>query len=186
MLYVRFEPNQHPLAVAEVSVNFIVDASALSVIFENEKMFQTVPDDVIIHVPEPMVSVLVFELLEENDAHVTSKSFASNVPLVRVNVLVEPSVRSSASWNVPPTPLQFIGRSIVTELLVIVFVPEVAVRFMVPLPEPTVIPVPSVRFPLTMKETLLPANVPVNPVKSRSLQSPPVKVNVPVPAETLR
>jgi len=45
--------------------------------------------------------------------------FKSNVPLVNVAVLVEPIVKASSSRNVPPTPLNVKGKSIVFAFVVI-------------------------------------------------------------------
>jgi len=57
----------------------------------------------IVQVPEPIVTVLVFELLELNEVSVTLKFAALNVPRVKVNNLVV--VHASPSVTVIPDPL---------------------------------------------------------------------------------
>lgn len=53
-----------------------------------------------VQVPLPMVRVRVFELDEEKAPAVTAILLASNLPAVSVNVLVEVTLRASASWTV--------------------------------------------------------------------------------------
>ena len=54
------------------------------------------------------------------------KLLASIVPAVNVTVLVDPKVILSCNCQVPPTPSKVNGKSRVTPLVVIVFVPDVA------------------------------------------------------------
>jgi len=92
----------------------------------------------------------VFELEEENVPSVKFLLFASNVPLVNVTVLDEPTVRLSASCQVPPTPLKVNGKSRVTALVVIVLVPEMAPKVITLDPAVRVIPEATVKLPLTV------------------------------------
>ena len=66
---------------------------------------------------------------------------------MRVAVLVLPSVMSSASWKVPPTPLNVTGKFMVFPLLVMVWVPEVAPKVVTLAPAVKVIPEARVKFP---------------------------------------
>ena len=73
---------------------------------------------------------------------------ASNVPLVKVRVLSEPSDRASASWTVPVTQSMVSGQPKVTPLLVMVSVPLVA-NVIVPVVLLEVTPVPNFQSPYT-------------------------------------
>ena len=106
-----------------------------------------VPVPVIVHVPTPMVTVRVLELEEENNPMLKFFPLASRVPLVRVTVLVLPTVRLSANWKVPPTPSKVRGKSSVTALLVMLCVPEVAPKVVALAPAVKAIPLAMVRLP---------------------------------------
>ena len=54
--------------------------------------------------------------------------FRANVPAVSVNALVEPRVKLSCNWKVPPVPLIVTGKSSVLPFVVIVLVPLVAAK----------------------------------------------------------
>ena len=56
------------------------------------------------------------------------------MPLVNVIVLVEPIVNASCKDQVPPTPLNVMGKSSVFVAVVMVLVPEVAAKVIVPVP----------------------------------------------------
>ena len=60
--------------------------------------------------------------------------FKFNVPLFIVKVPVEPIVNASISCQVPPTPLNVMGKSSVFVAVVMVLVPEVAAKVIVPVP----------------------------------------------------
>jgi hypothetical protein len=100
-----------------------------------------------VQIPDPIVITLVFELEEEKRPIEKFLLLASIVPLVRVTVLVLPTTALSASCHVPPTPLNVSGLSMVTELEVMVLVPDVADIVMALAPPVTVIPVPIVKLP---------------------------------------
>ena len=108
------------------------------------------PSRVNVHVPLPIVKVLVLEFDEERLPIFTFLLLASKVPLVRVKALLVVVAISSASANcqVPPTPLKVSGLSIIFPLLVMVLVPDVAANVMaVALPVAMVIPEASVSEP---------------------------------------
>ena len=72
---------------AEVSVTFIIEVPGFSVKDPGPVvMFQIVPVPVIVHVPDPMVSVRVFVVDDEKAKSVTFFPFASNVPIAREKV----------------------------------------------------------------------------------------------------
>ena len=76
---------------------------------------------VVVRTIEPVVPnaiTLVLVALEENKPVLSVKLFRFNVPFVNVAVLEEPIVNASCSWNVPPTPLNVIGKSIVFAFVV--------------------------------------------------------------------
>ena len=135
---------------------------------------------VIVQIPEPIVRVRVFELLEEKYPIVTFLPLASNVPLVRIIARVDPVVRSSASCHIPPTPSNVIGLSRAIPLEVIVDVLVVELKVMVPV-YVRVMPAPRVREPDTLI-AVEPARVPVKPVRSILPQPvlPEAIVTVPV------
>ena len=86
-------PPEKVLAVVDVSVILIVEVSWPSVSPVIVAVVQTVPVPDSVQVPLPIVITLVFELLEENFPIEKFLLFASKVPLVRVTVLVAPTVR---------------------------------------------------------------------------------------------
>lgn len=82
---------------------------------------------VMFQVPAAYVNVRVPEPVAEKMPTENVLPFMSKVPAVNVNVRVVPSVRLSASWNVPPAPLIVMGKSSVPAALVVsVLVPDVA------------------------------------------------------------
>lgn len=78
-----------------------------------------------VQVPDPMVKVLVLELLLLKNPVVTFLLFALSVPLLRVRALVDPRVKLSCRVKVPPNMFTFI-------LLVKVFPDEVKVKELLP------------------------------------------------------
>lgn len=90
----------------------------------------------------------------------------SMVPLVWVNVRVEPIVRASRRRNVPPAPLKVSEKSSVLPFVRIVRgVPDVEANVVVPVATASVMPVDSVRSP---KMVRVPStSVPAKPVKLR-------------------
>lgn len=92
------------------------------------------------------------------------KPLRSMVPLVWVNVRVEPIVKASSRRNVPPTPSKVRGKSSVLPLVLMVRgVPEVEAKVCGLAPAVTVMPVENVTSPKIVLGTLF--NVPENPVK---------------------
>ena len=83
--------------VVEVSVILMVEVFAFKVRPVIVPVSQIVPVPLSVHVPLPMVRVRVLELVEENLPAVIFLLLASNVPLVRVTVLVLLVIRLSAS-----------------------------------------------------------------------------------------
>ena len=117
----------------------------------------------IVHVPEPIVTVRVLVLLDENAPTVTLKLFALNVPEVKVNVLVAPSVKASNSLTVEEV-LIVMGKSNVFPLEVILCV-VLPLNVQTFAPDPKVIPVDAVTFPEI--EMALLFTVPLNPVNDK-------------------
>ena len=78
-------------------------------------------------------------MLELKEAADSVRLLRSNVPAVSVNALVDPKVRAPASWVVA---LLFIvnGKSRVRPLVVMVCVPEVAIKLMAVVPAVSVPP----------------------------------------------
>ena len=85
-------------------------------------------------VPPLNVKFLVPLAVENAVPTVNVCPFKFNVPLVKVAVLVEPIVNASISCHVPPTPLNVMGKSSVLAAVVMVFVPEVAAKVIIPFP----------------------------------------------------
>ena len=67
--------------------------------------------------------------------------FRFRAPAVRVNNLVEPIVKLSCNWKVPPAPLIVTGKSKVLPFDVIVFVSLVAAKVVTDAPAVNVPPV---------------------------------------------
>ena len=105
---------------------------------------------------------LLFE--DENIPVVSVLPFRSSVPLVSVNVLVEPSVRASCACHDPPTPLNVTGKSKATPLVVMVLTPEVAANVVAFVPADMVIPDDTKRFPKIVLAEF--TKEPEKPVKS--------------------
>lgn len=142
-----FPPPAKVTPVAEVSVIFMVEVFWFKVRLVVVLVAHTVPVPAKVRVPLPMVSVRVLELLELNNPAVKFFPFASKVPLVSVAVRVLPTIKSSASCQVPPTPLKVIGKSRVCPFVVMVFVPEVALKLKALAPAESIIPETMVKFP---------------------------------------
>lgn len=90
--------------------------------------------------------------------------FKLSVPFVSLKVRVDPKVKLSKSWNVPPAPFIVTGKSKVLPEVVMVFVPLVAPMFTVPVPEAKDIPVDNVKLPKIVDVPDV-VNVPAYPVK---------------------
>src|SRR3989344_2210589 len=123
-------PPEKVIAVFDVSVSLIVEVFALNVrlvVVAVNHVVVVAP--VKVQVPLPIVTVLILELEDTKEIAVRLKLFALKVPLVNVTVREEPTVKASPNCQVPPTPSKVIGTLNVTPLLVIVFVPEVALKF---------------------------------------------------------
>ena len=69
----------------------------------------------------PNANVLDVAPIELNNPQVKVKLFKSSVPLVRVAVLVDPIVNALRSCQLPPTPENVTGASMVIPLVDIVF-----------------------------------------------------------------
>ena len=97
--------------------------------------------------------------------------FRSSVPFVRVTVRELSNVRASCNCQVPPTPLNVIGKFTVTPFVVRVFVPDVLANVITGVPDVVVIPEANVKFPYmdAVAQVRLPAP---NPVKSRFIVLP--------------
>ena len=91
--------------------------------------------------------VRMLALLEENSPTVSCLPFKSRVPFVRFRVLVEAIVRSSANCQVPPTPSKVKGLSYVFPLVVMTFVPEVALNCVMNVVDGMVIVGDQIKFP---------------------------------------
>lgn len=99
-----FPPPEKIQAVLLVSVNLMVEVLAFKVRFVVVAVVQVgagLCAVVIVHVPEPMVIVLLLELLESQLPKVRLLLFASKVPLFKVAPAV--TVKLSCSVKVPPT-----------------------------------------------------------------------------------
>ena len=140
-------PPENVLAVLVVLVILMVLVLPFKVSPVAVAIFHIVPVPERVHVPLPMVIVLVLLFDELNRPIVKFLLLAVRVPLVKVTVLVEPTIAASPKLNVPPTPLKVTGKSIVWPLLVIVCVPEVAPKVMALAPAVKVIPDARVKFP---------------------------------------
>jgi len=104
------------------------------------------------------------------------KLLRSMVPLVCVNVRVEPIVRASSKRKVPPTPLKVSGKFSVFPLVRMVRgVALVEANVVAAVPAVNVMPVDSVKSPNMLRATLL--SVPEKPVKLRLLTLLPLRVS---------
>ena len=101
-------------------------------------MVAALPDTAICPVV-PKVKDLVLLLLELNICAVSVKLLRSNVPAVSVKVRVDPKVRAPANWVVALL-FTVTGKSRVRPLVVMVCVPEVAIKLMAVVPAVSVPP----------------------------------------------
>ena len=100
------DPAEIVLLVEEVSVVLMVAELPENVSPVVVAVVHTVPVEASVHVPVPMVIVRVLLLDELNNPIEKLLLLASKVPLVSITALVAPTVKASANWKVPPTPLK--------------------------------------------------------------------------------
>lgn len=83
---------------------------------------------VITTLPVDLVRLRVLALLLLKKPMLNVKVLRARVPAVNVTVRVAPTVKLAPNWNVPPTPLNVIGKSCVVPDAVIVSVPLVEAK----------------------------------------------------------
>jgi len=146
--------------VAEVSVILIVEVLALSVILL-PLIVQIVPVPEIVHVPEPIVSVLAVVPPDENFPILILNPPPSSVPAVRVNVAPVPIVKLSPKTHEPPLPLKVIFPSVLPPVVIVCCVAEVETNEIA-----DVVALPNVYvMPETKRNALFPAPAVPSPIE---------------------
>ena len=149
--------------------------------------FQAVaPDPRMFQVPLPKFNALVFELALLKSPDVMLYPLRFNVPFVKVTLSVTVVIDMLLfNCQVPPTPSKVMGKSVVTPLVLIVLIPEVAANVVaLPLLAHVVVG-DSVRLPYIV--LTVEVSVPENPVRFKSLSLWEVVILiVSLPAVTLK
>lgn len=123
-----------------VSVIFMVLVVAVNVRFVAVDVSQTVPVPERVHVPEPMVRVLVLLLAEDKEAAVTLRLLALKVPPVRVRapeiVMLAPKVKLDVLLKVTPVSVVVMASAVQATLPLIVKAPVTLATAPVAVPLP--------------------------------------------------
>ena len=160
-----------PLKVLALALVRLIVPVPVTVAFVDVFMLKAVlPLPLTVNVPDPNASVLIFALLEANKLTVVFFPLASNVPLVNVSVL-PPMLKSSCSFQVPPTPSKTIGKfSVLPEVVIVLGVLDVEANVNIEDELDTVIPEDRLKSPKTLTAPV-DAHVPAYPVKIAFLQT---------------
>ena len=157
--------------VAPLYVNNIVWLPVTVNPVTSEKFHTVILLPITAMLPLPIVKARVAVPVDETIPAVKLLLLRSNVPFVNVTVREDSKVSASCNCQVPPTPLNVIGKFTVTPLVVTVLVPDVEANVIPKVVDVVVILELRYKFPykIMLEHVKTPAP---NPVKSRSRTLP--------------